>query len=129
MSPDAFAARMVGVPWVRWASEWGRVDCYGLLVLYFREVLGVDLGSVPHTDIAAGFALASGWDECGPGPGAAAFMSWRGGAPTHCGVVLPDGRLLHAEGSPERGGSVRITRMAAMARLYSDLRFYKRTSS
>ena len=126
MTPDAFAARAVGLPWVRWRSDWAACDCYGLLVLYFREVHGVDLGAVPQTDIAAGFAqLGSDWRECGPEPGVAAFMSYLDGAPQHCGVMLPGGRLLHAEGSETTGGSTRVSRLAAWSRIYPDTRFYR----
>jgi len=111
MTPEAFAARMVGVRWQRWASEWDRCDCFGLVVLYFRAVLGIDLGSVPQTSIEDGFDAATGWRECGPEPGTTAFMTWRDGAPTH---------------GPAGTGSVQITRLTVMARLCRDLRFYTR---
>jgi cell wall-associated NlpC family hydrolase len=105
------------------------MDCYGLIIMYLREVSGIDLGSVPQTDIAAGFAQARGWAECGPIPGSTCFMTWRNGAPTHCGVLLPGGRLLHSqEGAPPAApetGSVRITRLAVMTRACPDLRFYR----
>ncbi len=126
MTPAQFAARAVGMPWVRWRSDWEACDCYGLVLLYWREVHGLDLGSVPQTDIAAGFSVAR-WDECGPEPGCTAWMSWHKGAPTHCGVLLPGGMLLHAQEAPGGGGSVRLTRLAAMVRLHADLRFYRPT--
>lgn len=126
LTPEAFVRRAVGLPWVRWRSDWTGADCFGLLVLYFREVLGVDLGPVPQTDIASGFSSASGWVQCGPEPGATAWMAWRDGAPTHCGVLLPDGALLHCEGTPERPGRARVSRMAAVAQFYGDdIRFYR----
>lgn len=129
MTPAEFAARAVGVPWVRWRSDFAGMDCFGCIVLYYREVLGIDLGPVPQTDIAAGFALASGWAECGPEPGTSGFMTWRDGAPTHCGILLPGGQLLHAqEGHPHSSsGSVRATRLSVMARMFPDLRFYRYT--
>ena len=130
MTADDFAARCMalpGLPWVRWRSDWQACDCYGLIVLYFREVLGIDLGPVPQTDIASGFALASGWAECGPEPGVSCFMAFRAGAASHCGVLLPGGRLLHSqEGHPDPStGGVRITRLEVMTRVYPDLRFYR----
>lgn len=128
LTPVQFADKAVGLPWRRWCSSWEAVDCYGLVILYFREVLGVELGSVPQTDIASGFSAVAGWSECGRAePGAVGFMTWRDGAPTHCGIVMPRGALLHSqEGYPvaERG-SVRVTRMSAMQRLCPDLRFYR----
>lgn len=128
ISPESFAARMVGVPWRRWRSDFEAVDCFGLIVLYFREVLGISLGDVPETDIATGFAAARGWEQCDRAePGAVGFMTWRHGAPTHCGIVLPGGRLLHAqEGHPiSDSGSVRISRLVVMQRACADLRFYR----
>lgn len=125
MTRGEFIGRAVGIPWVRWRSDWWGADCFGLIVLYFREVLGVDLGPVPQTDIAPGFALADGWAECAADDAQACFMAWRDGAPNHCGVVLPGGFVLHSEGSPEAPGSVRVSRLAAVARVYGDLRFYR----
>ncbi len=128
LTPTQFAGRAVGLPWARWRSDWQAADCFGLVALYFREVLGVELGPVPQTDIAAGFSASTGWAECDPEPGTTAFMAWRDGAPTHCGMLLPGGMLLHAEGAPERGGSARATRLSVMRRAYGDIRFYRYTA-
>ena len=125
MTPQEFAARAVGTPWVRWRSDFDGADCYGIVILYHREVLGLDLGAVPQSDIASGFSSAQGWHECGLEDGASCFMAWRNGAPTHCGVLLPGAMVLHAEGSALHPGSVRITRLAAMQRAYGELRFYR----
>lgn len=128
MTSDEFVARAVGLPWRRWRSDWQGADCYGMLLLYWREVLGVDLGGVPQTDIASGFAAAAGWVECEPCDGAVAFMAFEAGAPTHCGVLLPGDRLLHAQEGRIRpeDGSTRVTRLAAMRRLCPDIRFFRR---
>ena len=130
MTPEEFAARAVGVPWERWRSDWQGMDCYGLIVLYFREVLGAPMADVPQTDIATGFLQAQGWREIAePAPGCTGWMAWVDGSPTHCGVVLPDGRLLHSEG--ERGrhggsrGSVRVSRLEAVRQVYGQIRFYE----
>lgn len=129
MTPAAFAARIVGARWVRWASSWAACDCFGLCVLYYRECLGIDLGAVPQTDIATGFHAARGWQECEPEPGACVFMAWVDGSPAHCGVLLTADAVLHAQEGHLRpeSGSVRVTRMDAMRRLYPDLRFYRYT--
>lgn len=125
MTPQEFAIRAVGVPWVRWRSDWQGMDCFGLCVLYHREVLGLDPGPVPQTDIAAGFDTARGWAECGPEPNTTAFMTWRDGRPTHCGMLIDGGQLLHAQEGPPGTGSVRITRLHVLARLMPDIRFYR----
>lgn len=125
MTPAQFVARAVGVPWVRWRSDWAAMDCYGLIVLWHREVLGIELGRVPETDIESGFAAARGWSQCDPQDGATCFMSWRCGAPTHCGVLLAGAMVLHCEGSPDMPGSVRMTRMRALQRVYGEIRCYR----
>lgn len=113
------------MPWRKWQASWECSDCFGLVVLYFREVLDIDLGEVPHTDIADGFARARGWIECGPEVGATCFMAWRDGSPTHCGVLIDARTVLHSEGSDDHPGSVRVTRLAAMQRMHGQLRFYR----
>lgn len=134
MTPEQFAQACMAMPamrWVKWAADWERrqVDCYGLLVLFERMVHGVEIGPVPQTDIAAGFSSARGWVQCEPQPGATAWMAFdRTGAPKHCGVLLDAQQVLHAEGDEDRGGAVRITRLAALRRLYGDIRFYRRAA-
>ena len=125
MTAQEFVNRAVGLPWVRWRADWRAMDCFGLIVLYHREVLDLDLGAVPQSDIASGFSAAQGWQECGIAAGATCFMAWRHGAPTHCGVILPGAMVLHSEGSQDYPGSVRATRLAAMQRAYGDILFYR----
>lgn len=132
MTPQQFADRamaMPGIRWVKWRSDWEAADCFGLLLLYFREVHGIDLGEVPQLDIGAGFDAAHGWSECEPQPGASAWMAFdASGAPAHCGILLDATTVLHSEGDEERGGSVRLTRLAALRRIYPDVRFMRHES-
>jgi hypothetical protein len=127
VTADEFILRAVGLPWVRWRSDWKAADCFGLIVLWHREVLGVDPGGVPQTDIASGFSEVRGWVECAAEDGATCFMTWRNGAPTHCGVLVGDGMVLHAqEGYPDpHSGGTRLTRLGVLARACPDIRFYR----
>jgi len=125
LSPSAFITLAVGIPWERWRSDWKSVDCFGLVLLYHREVLGLDLGTVPQTDIAAGFAASPGWVECAPDAASACFMAFKDGSPTHCGVALPGGQVLHCPGAPDRPGSVQVTRRAVVEKVYGPLKYYR----
>ncbi|CAN5718317.1 hypothetical protein BH10PSE18_BH10PSE18_08410 [soil metagenome] len=125
LTPEEFVSRAVGIPWVRWRSDWTAVDCFGVVTLYYRTVLGIELGPVPGTDIAQGFHASQGWSECSAEPGATCFMAWDDGAPTHCGVLLTTTDVLHADGSVEHPGSVRVTRLRAMQQIHQDIRFYR----
>lgn len=129
LTPSQFAARTVGLPWVRWRSDFDAADCYGIVVLYHRHVLGIELGEVPATDIASGFHAAAGWSECEPEAGVTCFMSWRDGAPTHCGVLLTGTDVLHAEGNQDHPGSVRVSRLAVVQRAYGLIKFYRYTDA
>lgn len=128
MTPPEFAAKAVGVPWVRWRSDWSGVDCYGLIVLWHREVLGLTMADVPQTDIASGFDAAQGWSKIdAPEAGASAWMAFRAGVPSHCGMMLTATDVIHASGSEDQAGSVRVTSLEVMRRLYGKIRFYKYT--
>jgi cell wall-associated NlpC family hydrolase len=128
MTPAEFVDRALSVPWVRWGSDWSGADCFGLIVMWHRHVLGVDLGDVPRTDIASGFASATGWQRCEAASGATAFMAFRDGAPGHCGIVLDGLTLLHAQGDTVHGGRVKVSRISAMQRIYSDIQFFRRAT-
>lgn len=125
ITPAQFAVKTVGVPWVKWRSDFEAMDCFGCVILYHRHVLGIDLGNVPLTDIETGFNAFSGWVECEPDSGATCFMAWRDGAPTHCGVLLSPTEVIHAEGSDLHPGSVKVSRIAAIRRMYGVLKFYR----
>lgn len=131
MTPDEFAARWMapnGPRYRRWSASWEFADCYGGLVLYWREVHGRELLAEPDaaSGMADGFAaLGLHWAETEARPGACAFMAWDGTLPRHCGVLLPDGTLLHTEApAPGCAGGPRITPLRAMTRLHPDIRFY-----
>lgn len=124
MTPAEFAGRAVGVPWRRDAASWDAMNCYGVILLWFRHVLGIELQQFAETELAAGFAKSSGWRECEPAAGATCWMSWLDGAPQHCGVLLAPDQVLHSNGCDQHPGSVRVTRLRAMQAMYSDLRFY-----
>ena len=130
LTPDEFAARAVGIPWHRWRSDWDAADCYGAVILYHREVLGIDLGSVPQHGIGAGFESLSGqWVECSTDdPESVVWMAWRDGSPTHCGIMLHGGLCLHSEGHIDAQGrhvgSVRITPIRTMRRAYGTIKAY-----
>ncbi|MCZ2496445.1 hypothetical protein GN316_06730 [Xylophilus sp. Kf1] len=126
LTPEQFAARVVGMPWRKWHADFDGADCFGCIVLWYRHVVGVDLGEVPQTDIATGFSRAAGWVECPPAAGSTCWMAWRDGAPSHCGVLLTADTVLHSQESDQAPpGSVRVTRLSILERVYGPLTFYR----
>ena len=128
MTRSQFLDRIICKPWVRWAESWDACDCYGLVIMYYRHVLGIELGHVPSTSLAVGIAttdLFTGWRELSaPEDHACGFMSYRGEEPTHCGIYLGGGEVLHSSGSDDLPGSVRITRVKSMEMAYGKIRYY-----
>lgn len=127
MTETEFVSRMIGIPWRLGETSFEAVDCYGLCEMYWREVLGIEVIRGDHSDLAEGLAGIHGWRECHAQPGSSGFMTWVRGAPTHCGVLVHDDMLLHAQaGRPvPESGSVRLTRLSAVRRVCSDIRFYR----
>lgn len=123
MTPEQFVVRAMGIPWVRWRSDWEAVDCFGLLILYHREVFGLELGQVPQLQIAEGFARAADWIEAAEG--ATSWMAFRGEAAVHCGILLPWGEALHSEGSAEHPGSVRRSSLRSIRRVYGTVKTFR----
>lgn len=47
---ERWAEKYLGIPWVSRGQDWSGVDCYGLLVLVFREEFGVSIPTFPEVD-------------------------------------------------------------------------------
>jgi cell wall-associated NlpC family hydrolase len=126
MTQHDFVRSMIGVPWRRWATGFDACDCYGLVVLYYRHVVGVEIGETPQTTLAGGIGMHLGrWIEIDkPEAGCCGFMAFRGSEPTHCGIYIGSGDLLHSDGNEDKPGSVRVSRLRTIEAIYGKVRFY-----
>lgn len=43
MTTDEFTDRMIGVPWVNRACSFTACDCWGLVTIYYRYVVGAEI--------------------------------------------------------------------------------------
>lgn len=108
MTPEAFSARVVGTPFVDGGRDWGALDCWGCVALYYRECMGIDLPSYGDTSahdlrrVAVEMRRGDGWPWVvaeHPRAGDVAIMrSGHGGrAVVHVGVLTDRDHVLHTE--------------------------------
>lgn len=131
MTNDEFISAMQGVPWRLHASSLDAADCWGVVVLYYLLVHGVELADTHSMSMEDGITaqLKTGcWKEVYTPEDGVTFMAYRHGSPEHCGVVIGD-RVLHSGGGANMRGSCRLDRVSAMQRLYPDMRFFRLISA
>ncbi len=103
------AADYVGIPYVPHGREYTGADCWGILFLYYRDVLGtpvpaysaeMDAREFRHKDIGPLIAeeREKHWRQVeSPAVGDCVLMR-AGRHDSHVGVFLGQGRMLHSEG-------------------------------
>jgi hypothetical protein len=52
MTQSDFIGLVNGKPWANRACSFDEMDCWGLVVLYYRHVLGLELHTSPATNLA-----------------------------------------------------------------------------
>ncbi|MGO6835015.1 C40 family peptidase [Rhizobium ruizarguesonis] len=101
--------RFVGIPYVPHGREYMGADCWGILFLYYRDVLGtpvpaysaeMDAREFKHSAIGPLVAREREkyWRQVdAPEPGDGVLMR-SGKHDSHIGVFIGQGRMLHSEG-------------------------------
>jgi cell wall-associated NlpC family hydrolase len=122
---DDFASRMVGAPWVDRACNDKCVDCWGLVVLYYRRVVGLNIHHDESYSLGGDFSTCYLSEVCFwraveiPSPGDI-FVSFIGSSPSHVGLVYGEGKILHAR----ENSNVRFDRMRTLQKLSTRVEFY-----
>ena len=99
-------ARYVGIPFADHGRDASGCDCWGLVRLFYREQLGIELSDLGPTyrDTTDAGGMRRVYDDqlaCWrpvktPAPGDAVVLKVRG-EPVHVGVVVDRRRMLHVE--------------------------------
>ncbi|WP_247405425.1 MULTISPECIES: NlpC/P60 family protein [unclassified Bradyrhizobium] len=106
--PMLWSRDYVGLPHARGGRSSAGADCYGLLWLIYRDVLGIDLASYAGetldavekeeiADLIAGGCATSPWQQVAFGAERVFDMAVfrRGKLASHVAVVTAPGRMLH----------------------------------
>ena len=96
-----FIRRAIAVPFVEQGRGWTGWDCWGAVVMFHQEVLGIKLPSYVADQSDAGGVRLPGhqptWDSVtSPEPGDVAQLCIAG-RPVHVGIVVGDGLMLHSD--------------------------------
>lgn len=132
MTTEDFTTLIMECPWVEGGACFSGADCWGVVVLYYRHVHGIEIENDNHGEYINSISdalddqLSTGdWEEIdGPDDDGVVFMAYQGDTPTHCGVIS-NGRVLHSSGSRQRDlAYCRRDRFEALQRMYRDMRFF-----
>ncbi|WP_133459855.1 NlpC/P60 family protein [Scandinavium goeteborgense] len=125
MHKQEFIDRVTGLPWANRACTFDSLDCWGLVVLYYRHVLGVELHHSPDYESGNEFRTCFDgevvyWSKTDIFHEDGIFIAWYGQQPVHVGLIV-NGMAFH---SRCEGGHVRADPVRTIQRLYTKVEFY-----
>ena len=110
MSPAEFANLAIVVPFVDHGRGWSGWDCWGMVQMYYREVLGVEIPSYVGEYTDAGRSTQTrrelaalidhnmtDWREVDNAEAGDVVLLKIGGRPIHVGIAVNGGQMLHTE--------------------------------
>lgn len=129
MTELEFIQKWLGAPWVDRGDTTDGIDCWGLAVEYYKEIIGIELkAAIDFTNIETGYleeVRSGNWVESDSPCKGLVFMCFVGDRPTHCGICLDSRNVLHCPGSPSNHGSVSVHSIKAIQKVYGKMRFYQ----
>ncbi|HCC5834814.1 NlpC/P60 family protein [Citrobacter farmeri] len=126
MSKDDFLSRVAGIPWQNRACSFDAVDCWGLVVLYYRHVLGIEIHQTADYESGRDFLTCYDsdvvfWRRTESFSDDGIFVAWIGSNPVHVGLIV-EGRALHSRGE---NGHVRSDAIRTIQKLFTNVEFYQ----
>ena len=126
MSKDDFLSRVTGIPWKNRACSFEAADCWGLVVLYYRHVLGIEIHQTTDYESGDDFLTCYDgdvvfWRRTESFSDDGIFVAWIGSNPVHVGLII-DGRALHSRGE---NGHVRSDAIRTIQKLFTKVEFYQ----
>lgn len=125
MSKDDFISKMIGVPWKNRSCTFDGADCWGLVTLYYRHVLGIEIHQTPDYEAGSDFLTCFAgdvvfWRRAEKSADSSIFIAYYGTQPIHVGLVV-DGQAFHSRGE---AGHVRIDKLRTLEKVFTKLEFY-----
>lgn len=125
MSKEEFLSRVLGIPWKNRACTFEAADCWGLVTLYYRHVLGIEIHQTTDYEAGCDFLTCYDadvvfWRREDSFIDDGIFVAWVGSNPVHVGLII-DGRALHSRGD---NGHVRPDAVRTIQKLFTRVEFY-----
>lgn len=125
MHRDEFISRIEGVPWSNRECSFDAADCWGLVVMYYRHVLGIEVHQTADYESGRDFMTCYDadvvfWQRSETFCDEGIFVAWVGSQPVHVGLIL-EGRALHSRGE---NGHVRFDAIRTIQKLFTKVEFY-----
>lgn len=124
MLKSEFIEKVTGVPWVDRACTFEAMDCWGLVVLYYRHVLGIEIHHAADYESGSDFLTCFEeevifWLDTEIFTDGGIFIAYYGAQPVHVGLIV-DGMALHSRGEC---GHVRADNIRTIKKLFTRVEF------
>lgn len=125
MTKDEFVCKTIGKPWSNRACTFSLVDCWGLVVLYYRHVVGKELHHTKDYESGSDFITCFNgevvfWGRVTQPSDGDIFVAYIGAAPVHVGLVI-DGKAYH---SRAESSHVRFDKLRTIERIFTKVEYY-----
>ncbi len=131
MNQEEFISKTIGLPWVNRQSSFKAVDCWGLVLLYYKHVLKIELPTIKGYE-DGGCDTSHGWSdgvdkwvELKSKINNCVFTCYKSGKPVHVGIVISPTKVLHSRGFVDSPGKVEIHSVRAIESIYGKMTFHK----
>lgn len=124
MLKSEFIEKVTGVPWVDRSCTFEAMDCWGLVVLYYRHVLGIEIHHAADYESGSDFLTCFEeevvfWRDTEIFTDGGIFIAYYGAQPVHVGLIV-DGMALHSRGEC---GHVRADNIRTIKKLFTRVEF------
>ncbi|QHJ83398.1 MAG: hypothetical protein [Bacteriophage sp.] len=126
MLKDDFLSKVIGKPWKNRACSFEAMDCWAVVVLYYRHVLGIEIHQTKDYESGSDFLTCYDgdvvfWQRTESFTEGGIFVAWVGSNPVHVGLIV-DGKALHSRGE---NGHVRPDAVRTIQKLFTKVEFYR----
>ena len=132
MDKNEFINKIIGAKWVNRAVSFEACDCWGVVVLYYKHVLNIELPVV--IGYKEKINISDCWQEESSKPhwletdnasdSGLVFTCYKGDLPSHVGVTIGNGMVLHSNGTNKSGGA-QVNSIRAIQAIYGKMTYHK----